>query len=321
MARRDDATGEREGHGDEEKYLHGAINAPSRVDGRDESSANIAKALRRSYIATEKGLCLTQGRARPLRGIGLMLLAVSTFSCLDALAKYLAAHYAVPTIVWARYVFQMLLMLVLLGPRLGRGLVRTASLRLQIVRGMVLTTSSLLFLTALARTPLAEAASIAFMAPLFIAVLSGPVLHETVERRTWVALLPLASALMMAVYQMMTRRLAARDAALTTLFYPALVGSLAVPLAFPVSFSVPQDPTHLAMFGALGVLGGIGHFFLIRAQFHAPASVLGPFMYGQLVTALALGWLVFGQLPEPAAVLGMLVITASGLALAFSHRR
>jgi drug/metabolite transporter (DMT)-like permease len=214
-----------------------------------------------------------------------MLLAVSTFSCLDALAKYLAAHYAVPTIVWARYVFQMLLMLVLLGPRLGRGLVRTASLRMQIVRGMVLTTSSLLFLTALARMPLAE------------------------------------GALMMAVYQMMTRRLAARDAALTTLFYPALVGSLAVPLAFPVSFSVPQDPTHLAMFGALGVLGGIGHFFLIRAHFHAPASVLGPFMYGQLVTALALGWLVFGQLPEPAAVLGMLVITASGLALAFSHRR
>jgi drug/metabolite transporter (DMT)-like permease len=273
-----------------------------------------------------------------------MLLAVSTFSCLDAIAKYLAAHYAVPTIVWARYVFQMLLMLVLLGPRMGRGLVRTASLRMQIVRGMVLTTSSLLFLTALARMPLAEAASIAFMAPLFIAVLSGPVLHEAVERRiwialaaglggvllivrpggalfTWVALLPLASALMMAVYQMMTRRLAARDAALTTLFYPALVGSLAVPLAFPVSFSVPQDPTHLAMFGALGVLGGIGHFFLIRAHFHAPASVLGPFMYGQLVTALALGWLVFGQLPEPAAVMGMLVITASGLALAFSHRR
>jgi drug/metabolite transporter (DMT)-like permease len=287
-----------------------------------------------------------------LRGIGLMLAAVSTFSCLDATSKYLAALYAVPTIVWVRYVSQMLLMLAFLAPRLGRGLLRTSNLKLQLLRGAVLTASSLLFLTALSRMPLAEAASIAFMAPLFIAVLSGPVLRERVEGRTWVALafgfggvllivrpggglfswvsvLPLASALMMAVYQLMTRRLAGRDASLTTLFYPALVGSVAVPLVFPPAFplisplsmSSPGNALHLAMFCALGVLGGIGHFFLIRAHFYAPPSVLGPFMYGQLVTAVVLGWLVFGQLPDGAALLGMLVITASGLALAFSHRR
>jgi drug/metabolite transporter (DMT)-like permease len=283
-----------------------------------------------------------------LRGIGLMLAAVSTFSCLDATSKYLAALYAVPTIVWVRYVSQMLLMLAFLAPRLGRGLLRTSNLKLQLLRGAVLTASSLLFLTALSRMPLAEAASIAFMAPLFIAVLSGPVLHERVEGRTWVALafgfggvllivrpggglftwvsvLPLASALMMAVYQLMTRRLAGRDASLTTLFYPALVGSVAVPLVFPLVFplsmSVPGNALHLAMFCALGVLGGVGHFFLIRAHFYAPPSILGPFMYGQLLTALLLGWLVFGQLPDGLAVAGMLLITASGLVLAISHRR
>ena len=283
-------------------------------------------------------------RSQALRGIGLMLLAVSTFSCLDATAKYLAALYAVPTIVWARYVSQMLLMVAVLAPRMGRGLVRTANLRLQVVRGAVLTASSLFFLTALSRMPLAEAASIAFMAPLFIAVLSGPVLHERVEPRTWLALaagfagvllivrpggalfdwvslLPLASALMMAVYQMMTRRLAGHDPALTTLFYPALVGSVAVPLFFPAVLALPGEALHVAMFATLGVLGGIGHFFLIRAHFHAPASVLGPFMYGQLLTALALGWLVFGQLPDGLAVMGMAIITASGLLLALSHRR
>ena len=280
----------------------------------------------------------------PLRGIALMLGAVSMFSCLDATSKYLAAIYAVPTIVWARYVSQMLLMLVALGPRLRMGLLRTSSLRLQLVRGVVLTVSSLLFLTALGRMPLAEAASIAFMAPLFIAVLSGPVLHERVERRTWLALgagfvgvlliirpggglftwasvLPLASALCMAIYQMMTRRLATRDAALTTLFYPALVGSLAVPLVFPLALDLPREPLHLAMFCTLGIMGGIGHFLLIRAHYHAPPSTLGPFMYGQLLTALALGWLVFGQLPDGLAVAGMVLITASGLALAMSHRR
>jgi drug/metabolite transporter (DMT)-like permease len=277
-------------------------------------------------------------RSHPLRGIALMLAAVSTFSCLDATSKYLAALYAVPTIVWARYVSQMLLMAAVLGPRMGMGLLRTSNLRLQLVRGAVLTASSLLFLTALTRMPLAEAASIAFMAPLFIAVLSGPVLREHVERRTWIALaagfggvllivrpggevftwvslLPLASAFMMAAYQMMTRRLAGHDAALTTLFYPALVGSLAVPLVFPSALALPERAAHLGLFCALGVLGGIGHYFLIRAHFHAPAAVLGPFMYGQLLTAVALGWLVFGQLPDGLAVLGMLVITASGIRL------
>lgn len=273
-----------------------------------------------------------------------MLLAVGTFSCLDATAKYLAVLYAVPTVVWARYLLQMLLMVAALGPRMGARLVRTTHLRLQLIRGGVLTASSLLFLTALSRMPLAEAASIAFMAPLFIAVLSGPVLHERVEARTWLALgagfagvllivrpggglftwvslLPLASAFMMALYQMMTRRLAGHDAALTTLFYPALVGSIAVPLVFPLSLALPQTPAHFALFCALGVLGGIGHFFLIRAHDYAPASVLGPFMYGQLLTALVLGWLVFGQLPDGLAVAGMVVISASGLLLALSHRR
>jgi drug/metabolite transporter (DMT)-like permease len=127
-------------------------------------------------------------RSQPLRGIALMLAAVSTFSCLDAMSKYLAALYAVPTIVWVRYLSQMVLMLAFLGPRMGPGLLRTANLKLQLLRGAVLTASSLLFLTALSRMPLAEAAAIAFMAPLFIAVLSGPLLHERVEARTWIAL-------------------------------------------------------------------------------------------------------------------------------------
>ena len=287
---------------------------------------------------------MSQAHPHALRGIGLMLLAVSTFSCLDAVAKYLAALYAVPTIVWVRYLFQAILMIAVLAPRMGSGLVRNTNVRLQLIRGGVLTASSLLFLTALSRLPLAECAAIAFMAPLFIAVLSGPVLHERVEPRTWLALgggflgvllivrpgtglfswfglLPLGSAFMMAVYQMMTRRLAGHDHALTTLFYPALVGTLAVPLVFPVAVTLPDEAAHLALFGVLGILGGIGHFFLIRAHDHAPASVLGPFMYGQLLTALLLGWLVFGQLPDALAFVGIATIAASGLLLILAHRR
>lgn len=272
-----------------------------------------------------------------------MVLAVSTFTCLDATSKYLAQHYPVPGIVFFRYIVQMLLMVVVLAPRMGFELLRTSNLRLQIVRGVILTVSSLAFLAALAHIPLAEAASIAFMTPIIIAVLAGPVLNERVGARTWVALaggfvgvlfiikpggdfftwaalLPLFSAFCMAFYQMLTSRLAGRDAPLVTLFYPALIGSALVPLVFPHQLVVPATLGHAGLFVLIGVLGGLGHFLLIQAHHYASASILSPFMYAQLVTALALGWLVFGQLPDAIAFVGMAAITASGLLLIHGHR-
>ena len=279
-----------------------------------------------------------------LRGIGLMVLAVSTFTCLDTTSKYLAQHYPVPGIVFVRYLVQMLLMVAFLAPRRGMALLRTSHLRLQLVRGVILTVSSLAFLTALAYMPLAEAASIAFMTPIIIAVLAGPVLNERVGTRTWIALgggftgvlliirpggdfftwaalLPLLSALFMAFYQMLTSKLAGRDAPLTTLFYPAVIGTALVPLIFPHQLVLPATLPHAALFLLIGVLGGLGHFLLIQAHHYAPASILSPFMYAQLVTALFMGWLVFGQFPDAAAFVGMATIAASGLLLILAHRR
>ena len=273
-----------------------------------------------------------------------MIAAVSTFTCLDTTSKYLAQHYPVPAIVWARYVVHMVLMAIVLGPRMGRGLLRTTNLRLQLTRGVLLAASSLVFLSALKLMPLAEAAAMVFMTPIIIAVLAGPVLAERVERRTWialaggfvgvlliirpggglftpVALLPLASAFMMALYQMMTSKLAGRDAALTTLFYPAVIGSVLVPLVFPQELMLPNRPLHAGLFVLIGVLGGLGHFLLIRAHDYAPSSMLSPFMYAQLIMALILGWLVFRQLPDALAFVGMATIAASGLLLILGHRR
>lgn len=272
-----------------------------------------------------------------------MVLAVSTFACMDTIAKHLAAHYPVPAIVWARYFFNLLAMLAVLLPRMGMGLVRTANLRLQLARGAILTVSTLVFFAALQRMPIAEASSISFMSPLFIAVLAGPLLHERVDWRMWLALalgfggvlliirpgsdlfawaalLPLASALMMALYQILTRKLAGRDSGVTTLFYPALVGSVAVPLAFPFAVTFPGVPIHAALFVLLGVMGGIGHYLLIRAYDHAPATLLGPFVYAQLLVVLVLGWLAFGELPDALAFAGMLTIVGSGVLLVFAYR-
>ena len=269
-----------------------------------------------------------------------MVLAVSTFACLDAVSKFLTAHYPVPAIVWVRYIFQTFLMLLVLAPRLGTRLVRTASLKLQLVRSFSLIAAGMLFVVAISLIPLAAATSIVFMAPVIIALLAGPLLHERVTPHIWVALaagttgvmliirpgstvfswaalLPLGCAFMMATYQIATRKLVGRDPALTSLFYPGLVACFAIPLVFPSAILLPAGALHVGLFALTGVLGAVGHFFLIRATDYAPISTLAPFQYTQLLVVLLLGWLLFGELPDALAALGMLVICAGGLLLVF----
>ncbi len=277
------------------------------------------------------------------QGILFMLLAVSTFACMDAAAKHLSTRYPVPMIVWSRYFFQMLVMLVVLGPRLRLSLVKSNIPGMQVTRGLVLTCSSLTFFTALAHMPLAEASTITFISPLLIAALAGPFLGERSHRGTWItlaagfvgvlfivrpgtafftwwALLPLATACMFTAYQLMTRRMAGRDPTFTTLFYPALIGACVVPIAFPAAMQFPELGIDSVLFVGLGVLGGFGHYVLIKAFERAPAPTLAPFLYGQIVTVLILGYLVFGQFPDGWSLLGMLIIVASGLSLAMRYR-
>ena len=137
---------------------------------------------------------------------------------------------------------------------------------------------------------------------------------------TWWALLPLACAFMFAGYQIMTRKLAGHDDPITTLFFPGLIACFVVPPFFPGAFQIPTAPLHAAMLGAIGVLGAVGHFMLIRAHAHAPATLLAPFGYTQLLVVLSLGWLVFDQLPDAIALTGIALIAGSGLALITAAR-
>jgi drug/metabolite transporter (DMT)-like permease len=272
-----------------------------------------------------------------------MVGAVSTFGVMDAIAKVLGQHYPVPMVVWARYLFQMLFMIMVLTPRLGRDLVRTQNLRFQLIRGVVLVASSLCFFSALTAMPLAEASALTYLSPLLVAALAGPVLHERTAPITWIALvgglvgvlliirpgagvftwaaaLPIFTACLMAVYHIMTRKLAGRDRALTTLFYPSVVGSVLTPILFPMQWTLPANAWHLALFAAIGLGGAIGHLMLIKAMDHAPATTLAPFVYSQVVPVIVLGYLVFGQYPDAWAALGIAVIVGSGLAVALVYR-
>jgi drug/metabolite transporter (DMT)-like permease len=75
------------------------------------------------------------------------------------------------------------------------------------------------------------------------------------------------------------------------------------------------------LFVVMGLLAGLGHWCLTHAYLLAPASLLTPFTYLQILWATAFGYAIFGQHPDGISALGMAIIVASGLSLALWERR
>lgn len=259
------------------------------------------------------------------------------------MSKYLVAYYPAAALVWIRYLLQTLVMMAIFLPRMGRALLKTRYPGTQLVRGLMLVFSSVVFVVALNHMQIAEVASIVFLAPIIVALAGGPLLGERVPARTWLALaggftgvlliirpgggaftwwalLPLGCAFMFAGYQILTRKLAGHDDPITTLFFPGLIACVAIPPVFPGAFVMPTTALHAGMIVAIGVLGAIGHFLLIRAHAMAPATLLAPFGYSQLLVVLVLGWAFFGQIPDGIALTGIAMIAGSGLLLVMASR-
>ena len=278
------------------------------------------------------------------RALPHIVLAGLFFSTLDATAKFLVQEHALFVVVWARYAGQMVVGTPIAWHRGGPGFWRTQNLGMQLARSLCLVCATLCFFGALRFLPLAEGSAISFLAPMFAIVLSMPVLGERPTRARWLSavggfvgililvrpgsavfhpatgLLVLA-AISNALYQLLTRKLPG-DSPHTTLFYSALVGtiglSLMLPFAdFPATFSL-RDAVFLL---ELGLFAGLGHYLLITAYLRAPASLIAPFTYLQMIWATAYGYIVFDQLPDGFSALGMAVIVASGVALVLHERR
>lgn len=283
---------------------------------------------------------------RPLQGMTLLLCSLFFFAALDANAKHLAQTYPVPFLVWARYLVHCLLMVVFLGPRHGRRLIATRSLPRQILRGLMLVGCTAGGIAALSRMPLAETTAIAFTAPLIVAILAGPWLGEKLSAGRWAAVglgfvgvlfiarpggditlsgvgFALVAATCYAAYQILTRQLAGSESTVTLVFYTALTGTLALTPFVPWFWATlpPVPPLDATLIAGLGVLGGSGHFLLTRAFRYAPASLLSPFIYVQLIWATLLGALIFGHWPDALSIVGMAIVVGCGLALAIAARR
>jgi drug/metabolite transporter (DMT)-like permease len=280
----------------------------------------------------------------PTSAILLVAGSVFCFTMLDAITRFTTQLYPVPVLVWARYLVQTLAMLIWLGPSMRLGMIRTARLPLQVVRALVVLASSLLFVTALRYLPLAEATALNYCTPVIVVVMGRLFLHEpmTPARIAFVvagaigmllivrpgtavfhgaAAYALLAALCYAGYQILTRLLAGENPRVL-LFYPAIIGTLVMSALAPgFDWPAAMPWTHVALVIAGGLFGTLGHFLFILAFRHAPASAITPFTYMQLVWATLVGWVLYRHFPDATAIIGMLVIAGSGLAIALFERR
>lgn len=287
----------------------------------------------------------TATRQHPFTGFLLAASGLLLFACMDSCTKYLTTHYNVPFVVAMRYIIQCLLMFIVLAPRHSNHLIKTQRTGLVIVRGISLCFASLFVGLALQRMPLAETTAINFLAPMLVVLLASPLLGEKIGLMGWVAALGGFSGVLLIVrpgsgldiagilfsllavcantsYQLLSRELASTEKAITLLFYTALIGSICFGLALPWYWE-NKTPDHLeiALFLLLGVSGGLGHYLFTSAFRYAPASLLAPVNYLQLLWAALLGWLIFNNTPDHLSMLGMVIVAASGLMIALKSRR
>jgi drug/metabolite transporter (DMT)-like permease len=286
----------------------------------------------------------THDRRRRLVGIALMSGAVACFACLDAMAKYLGGHMDSLQVVAMRYVSAFFLALMFSNPLNRPGLLRTARPGLQVVRGLLLLSTTTLNFLSFRFLQLDEALAIMFSTPFLVAIMAGPMLGEWVGWRRWAAigvgflgvlvvirpglggmhwaaLLSVASAFFYASYAIATRKVMRRDSSETTLFYANLVGMIVMLPVLPLVWTAPSNGFDWILLLAVGAFGSIGHFLLIMAHDRAPASVLSPFMYTQLLWATTFGYLVFDNVPGFWTLVGAFIVISSGLYLLYREQK
>lgn len=275
-------------------------------------------------------------------GIILMLSATVIFTVSDAMAKIMVTRLDPVEVSWIRSVVVIIVSLPIAYARAGRQIFNPQFPLRQIMRGASILGSSLLFLTALSRMPLADASAINFVWPLLITVLSVIFLGERVGIRRWSATLvgfigmllivrpgsssfdasaiyPLGAALFWALASVMTRSMTSTDPPETTIIWSALVMLFGTSLILPYVWIMPTWG-ELGLGILIGLGSAVAHAIIVYAFERTSASSLAPFAYAQLVWATLLGYVVFNTIPDHWIFAGSALIVFSGIYTAHRER-
>ncbi|MBO6884829.1 MAG: DMT family transporter [Marivita sp.] len=278
-------------------------------------------------------------------GIWLMVATTFVFAMQDGLSQHLASEYNVLMVVMIRYWFFAAYVMFVASRRAGglRAATATSQPWLQGFRALLLAAEICVMVLGFTYLGLVESHAIFACYPLLVAALSGPILGEQVGWRRWtaigvgfigiliilqpgfgvfspLAIIPALSALMFALYGLLTRYAARKDSAATSFFWTGTVGAVFMTL-IGIWFWEPMVPIDWAMMALLCITGATGHYLLIKCYDVAEASAVQPFAYLQLPFAASLGIMVFGEAIRPNVVFGVSLIVGAGLFTLWRQRQ
>jgi drug/metabolite transporter (DMT)-like permease len=278
-------------------------------------------------------------------GILYMIVTTLVFALQDGISRHLAGEYSVLMIVMIRYWFFAAFVIAIARRQAGsiRAAAATKQPALQIFRGLLLAFEICVMVQGFVLLGLVESHAIFASYPLLVAALSGPILGEAVGWRRWAAIgvgfvgvliilqpgitvfapaaiVPLAAALVFALYSLLTRYAARKDSAATSFFWTGTTGAVLLTL-IGIWFWEPLTGPDWIWMGALCISGATGHYLLIKCYEVAEASAVQPFAYLQLVFASALGITIFGEVLELNVAIGAGIVIASGLFTVWRARK
>jgi drug/metabolite transporter (DMT)-like permease len=277
-------------------------------------------------------------------GIFFMCAATTCFPVMNGIVQVLSRTYPSEQVIWARTAGHLLIVLLVVVPRYGLGVLTTRRPMAQVSRSLLLLGSTTLFFFAVKDVPLAKAASISFMAPFFVTLLALPMLGERIDARRLAtvvvgflgvlvvirpgsevfqpaALLIVGSAFCYAVYQVFTRKVAGIDRPETSVMYSALVGTIVMSFVVPFAWRTPDNLVDVLLMLSLGLLGAGGHWCVAKAMTYGQASVISPFQYWQMIGSVLVGYAVSGMFPDATTWVGAGIIVACGITLAVVESR
>jgi drug/metabolite transporter (DMT)-like permease len=284
-------------------------------------------------------------------GLLFALAGFCTLSIGDAIVKGMAGEWPAPAMAGTRYIVGTLLLATLLASREGVGALALPREGLQWVRGIAISTSAVGMFLAVWIMPLAEATTIFFTQPIITSVLAIVLLGERARATTWIAmamalagvvlvlrpnfeeagwgaLLPLLGAAGMSVAIIANRKVGGRAGVLALQYYmsvTALLFLLAVTAVGHLSgveqfrMSWPHWSV-VARCAFIGLSATLAQWLIFMGTAKAGASTVAPMTYGQLLMAVVLGWLFFGDQPDLTALVGAAIIIAAGLFLWWANR-
>lgn len=281
--------------------------------------------------------------APSLKGILFMCAGVLCLAIGDALSKWLGEAYSPLQVIFFRTLVSVPLIALLAYYGGGLRKLRTRRLLMHLVRGLIYTGTMFCFVFGLTLLPLAEATAIAFVAPLFVTLLSVPLLGERIEMPVMIAslfgflgvlivvrpggeafqlgsLVLIGAATFYSLMLITARRYGSTEHLWAMVFYMTLVPLVLTALVLPWFWQTPE-PRHWPGFLASGVFGVGAMAFITMAFRFAPAAIAAPFDYTAMLWAVLLGWWFWGEIPDAWVFIGSALIIGSGLAIGYHERR